>query len=133
MLDSLIPGLTHDATMTVTPSHTVPAMGDLVGSTADMPPVLATAVMILFMEYTCLDTVAPHLEPHERTVGTRVDVTHVAATPVGDTVRCAAELVGVDGRALTFRVSLYDTRGLIGEGRHHRAVIDFEKFLARLA
>jgi fluoroacetyl-CoA thioesterase len=75
----------------------------------------------------------PWLEPGEHTVGTHVNVSHVAATPVGMKVTSTAELVAVEGRKLSFRVSCRDEVDLIGEGTHERAVIYPEKFMARLA
>ncbi|MCT2580423.1 MULTISPECIES: thioesterase family protein [unclassified Mesorhizobium] len=101
-------------------------------SFADMPPVFATAFMVGFIEWACVEALRPFLSSHERTVGTHVDVSHVAATPVGMTVTADVELVAVQGRKLRFKVSCSDENGLIGEGFHERAVVDHDKFMARV-
>ena len=92
--------------------------------------VLATPMMIALMEKTCLQSVRPFLEEGQDTVGTRVDVTHSAATPVGMTVRCESELVEIDRRRLVFRVTARDDAGVVGEGMHERFIIDLAKFQA---
>ena len=94
-------------------------------------PVFATPAMISLMENTAYKSVAEHLEEGCGTVGTLMNVSHVAATPVGMKVTCETELIKVDGRALTFCVKAYDECGLIGEGTHERFVIMEEKFLAK--
>ncbi len=94
--------------------------------------VFATPMMIALMEGTCADSVAPHLEEGQGTVGTHVDVSHCAATPVGMKVHCESELIEVDRRRLLFKVAAYDERGLIGEGKHERFVIDSAKFQAKI-
>lgn len=90
--------------------------------------VYATPMMIALMEKTCADTVEPYLAEGEGTVGTLVNVTHSAATPVGMKVSCECELVEVDRRRLVFKVTAYDERGVIGEGLHERFIINKEKF-----
>lgn len=94
-------------------------------------PVFATISMIGLMEKTCLESVLPHLEPGQDTVGTHVNVSHCSATPVGMKVWCDSELVEIDRRRLVFRVAAYDEAGLIGEGTHERFIIEKEKFIAR--
>lgn len=93
--------------------------------------VYATPMMIALMERTCRLSVKPFLEEGEETVGTRVDVNHVSATPIGMQVRCESELVEIDRRRLVFRVCAYDETGLIGEGTHERFVINEQKFIAK--
>ncbi len=112
---------------------TVPAVSQAFTGFSDMPPVFATAFMVGFIEWTCIEALRPFLEPHERTVGTHVDVSHSAATPVGMTVTAEVELIAVEGRTLRFKVSCRDEAGLIGEGFHDRAVIDAAKFMARVS
>lgn len=90
--------------------------------------VFATPMMIALMEKTCACSVEPFLTEVEGTVGTHVNVSHCAATPVGMKVRCESELVEVDRRRLVFKVRAFDERGLIGEGNHERFIIDKEKF-----
>lgn len=90
--------------------------------------VFATPCMIALMENTAFESVLAELDEGCGTVGTRINVSHVAATPVGMKVHCETELVRVDGRALTFQVKAFDECGLIGEGEHERFVIFEEKF-----
>lgn len=94
-------------------------------------PVYATPAMIALMENTAFESVAQYLEEGCGTVGTALNVKHVAATPIGMKVTCKTELVKVDGRALTFEVKAYDECGLIGEGVHERFIITEEKFMAK--
>lgn len=89
--------------------------------------VYATPMMILLMEYTCDNSVTRYLEEGMGTVGIKVDVTHISATPVGMKVWCESELINIDGRKLTFSVKAYDEKGLIGEGTHERFIINKEK------
>ncbi len=94
--------------------------------------VYATPMMIALMENTCATCVAPYLETGQGTVGTHVNVSHSAATPVGMRVHCDCELIEVDRRRLVFKVAAYDERGLIGEGLHERFIIDSAKFQAKI-
>jgi fluoroacetyl-CoA thioesterase len=132
-LDDLKPGLRHSATLTVSEALAVPAQARLFAPDTDMPPVFATAQMIAFVEWTCVAAVAPYLGAHQRTVGTRVELTHTAATPIGMTVTAEVELVEANGRTLRFKVACRDEKEPIGEGFHERTVIDHERFMARLA
>ena len=93
--------------------------------------VYATPAMIALIEETAWKSVAPYLEEGQSTVGTRLDVSHVAPTPLGMTVRCETELTEVDGRRLVFAVNVYDKAGLIGKGTHERFIIMSEKFQAK--
>lgn len=90
--------------------------------------VLATPVMVNLMEAAALNAVEGLLPEGHQTVGTRLDISHVAATPVGMQVTAHAELVKVDGRRLTFRVSAEDEKETIGEGMHERIVVNVERF-----
>jgi fluoroacetyl-CoA thioesterase len=131
-LDDLTPGLRHSATIRVTEELAVPASGRLLGAVAEMPPVFATAQMIAFVEWTCVAALAPYLAPQQRTVGTRIEISHSAATPIGMNVTADIELVEIDGRRLRFRVSCRDEAEPIGAGFHERTIIDHERFMARL-
>ena len=93
--------------------------------------VYATPQMIALIEKTAVLSVEPYLEDGQSTVGTLVNVTHCAAPPAGMKVHAETELVEVDRRKLTFKVSAYDERGLIGEGVHERFIIDIAKFQAK--
>jgi fluoroacetyl-CoA thioesterase len=131
-LADLRPGLVHAQTMTVAEALAVPAMGRAFVGATDMPPVFATAAMIAFVEWTCVAALAPFLEPHQRSVGTLVDMTHIAATPIGMRVTAEIELVGIDGRRLRFAASCRDEAEAIGAGFHERTVIDYARFMQRL-
>ena len=93
--------------------------------------VFGTPCMLALMEKTASESVAPYLEEGCGSVGTQVTISHVAATPIGMTVRCETELTEVDGRRLVFDVAAYDAKGKIGGGRHERFIIQNEKFQAK--
>jgi fluoroacetyl-CoA thioesterase len=132
-LDDLKPGLRHSATIRVTEQLAVPASGRLLGAAAEMSPVFATAQMIAFVEWTCVAALAPYIAPHQRAVGTRVEMTHSAATPIGMEVTAEIELAEIEGRRLRFKVNCHDEVESIGEGCHERTIIDHDRFMARLA
>jgi fluoroacetyl-CoA thioesterase len=112
----------------VSPEHLANQFKD-----ATLPPVLATPVMIMAMENAALNAIKPYFEAGESAVGTRVDVSHVAATPVGRRVVALAEVTNVAGRQVDFRVRALDGSEEIGRGTHGRVVIDLAKFSAHLA
>ena len=93
--------------------------------------VFATPNMIGLMEQAAQVSVAPFLEEGQGTVGTKIEVTHDAATPLGMKVWAESELIEIDRRRLVFEVKAYDECGLIGRGRHERFIIQNEKFLAK--
>jgi fluoroacetyl-CoA thioesterase len=95
--------------------------------------VLSTPHMIGYMERTCRDTVLPLLDRGHDTVGTHVDVRHLAAAPIGMSVRFLAEVIEVDGRRIRFRVEAWDEKEKMGEGTHERTVINIAKFATKLA
>ncbi|HKJ50891.1 MAG TPA: thioesterase family protein [Gammaproteobacteria bacterium] len=94
--------------------------------------VLATPVMIMLLEEAALNAVEDLLPPGYQTVGTHLDVSHIAATPVGMRVQACAEVTGVEGRKLTFRVWAEDEVERIGEGTHERIVVEVERFDRRI-
>lgn len=94
--------------------------------------VFATPEMVRLMERAAVNGLKPYLAEGQQSVGTVVNVKHLAATPIGATVTARAELVAVDGRRLTFKVSAHDGAELIGEGMHERALIDLARFEARV-
>jgi fluoroacetyl-CoA thioesterase len=96
-----------------------------------MLDVLATPIMIAMIEATAADSVAPFLEPGTSTVGTMLDVKHIAPTPVGLEVVCRTELVEVDRRRLVFKVEVSDPEEVVGTGIHERFVVDNSKFMAK--
>ena len=120
-------GIKNKMGIVVTEGRTAKAMG------SGELPVFATPAMIALVEETCWRSVADELESGQGTVGTMLDVKHVSATPVGMKVWCESELVGVDGRKLTFSVKVFDEAGLVGEGTHERFIIDNKRFLEKAA
>ena len=98
----------------------------------DMPMVYATPMMILEMEMASGDAIRGYLEPGWITVGTEVDIRHLAATPVGATVRTTAKVIAVERRVIRFEVEAFDDKRRIGEGRHARGLINVEAFTKRL-
>lgn len=129
---SLVVGHRHSEQLRVEPRHSVPQLDSAWPGFRDMPPVLATAMMIAFIEQTCIMGLRPFLSPGQRTVGTHVDISHMAATPIGMTITAEVELVAIEGRTLSYKVSCRDEAGLIGEGTHRRTIIDFDRFVQRL-
>ena len=94
--------------------------------------VFATPAMIALMESAALSAVDPLLPPGWSTVGTELSVKHFSATPLGMKVSARAELLNIDGRALSFKVEAFDDAGKIGEGLHSRFIVENEKFLAKV-
>ena len=94
--------------------------------------VLATPWMIGWMERTCRDSVLPLLEAGHDTVGTHVDVHHLAATPMGMTVTFRAEVTSVEERRVNFRVEAWDEKQKCGEGTHQRAIVNIARFAAKM-
>jgi fluoroacetyl-CoA thioesterase len=99
---------------------------------ATLPAVLATPVMILLMENAALNAIKPYLAAGQTALGTRVDVMHLAATPIGRTVIAEAEVTAVDGRRIDFAVRAFDGAEQIGAGTHQRTLIDRDRFNERL-
>lgn len=99
---------------------------------AMLPPVFATPVMVMLMENAALNAIKPYLSSNESCVGTRVDVTHLAATPVGMTATATAVVTAVEGRKIEFRIDASDGIDVIGTAHHERMVIDRVKFGERL-
>jgi fluoroacetyl-CoA thioesterase len=97
-----------------------------------LPPVFATPMMVMLMENAALNAIKPYLEASESCVGTRVDVSHLAATPVGMTVTATAEVTAVNGRKIEFRVEATDGIDRIGVATHERVVIDRARLADRL-
>lgn len=118
-------GLTGEATTTVVHENTAASVG------AGGVEVFGTPMMIALMENAAWRTVADHLDTGLVTVGTLVNVKHLAATPLGQQVRATAELVEIDRRRLVFKVEAYDEKQKIGEGLHERFIVDLERFLPK--
>ena len=93
--------------------------------------VFATPCMIALMENTAYRSVQPYLEPGQGTVGTLLNVKHLAATPVGMEVRCETKLIEIDRKRLVFEVKAFDACGLIGGGLHERFIVDNQRFMQK--
>jgi fluoroacetyl-CoA thioesterase len=122
----LKPGLVGEATLVVEEKHTAYHLG------SGGVNVLATPIMIALMEEAGRNAMEYLLEPGQLTVGAALDVKHLAPTPMGMKVTARAELLAVDGRMLTFHVEAHDEREKVGEGTHIRAIINLDKFMARV-
>ena len=124
-MDALSIGLKGLAETLVTEENTAAAMG------SGLLPVYATPAMLALMEKAAADSVQPFLPEGQGTVGTRLSVSHLAATPIGLTVRAESELIAVDRRKLRFSVRAWAGDELIGEGEHERFIIDNARFLEK--
>ena len=134
MKDSLKPGLTHRFQFRIPPSKTVPQLYPESQMFREMPEVLATGYMVGLLEWACIDALRPHLDwPREQSLGTHVNLSHLAATPPGLTVTVDVRLDHVDGRKLRFSLTAHDGVDKITEGTHERIVIDSTRFTARIA
>jgi fluoroacetyl-CoA thioesterase len=133
MKATLKPGLTHRLVYTVAENKTVPHTFPESPQIAAMPKVFATGFMIVLMEWACTELLAQHLDDGEGSVGVHVDVSHLAATPPGMTVTVDVECTQVAGQKISFKVKAHDGMDLIGEGRHDRFVVAWDKFNARVA
>jgi predicted thioesterase len=125
-LSKLTAGLEGTVSATVAPPRMAPAMG------SGGAPVFASPSMIALMEGACVACVEHLLPPDHQSLGTHLDVHHIAATPEGLTVTAKARLTAVDGRKLTFAVEAHDGVETIGKGVHTRVVVDTPRFMARL-
>jgi fluoroacetyl-CoA thioesterase len=96
------------------------------------PPVLSTPWLLQIMERASYEAILPHLEPGETSVGHSFDFRHLAPTPAGDTIVATARVTAVDGKMIHLDFEAHDSRGLIAEGKHIRAVINVERFNQRL-
>jgi predicted thioesterase len=122
----LKPGLKGEAGLLVSEQHTAPRVG------SGVVHVLATPVMINLIEAAALAAVEKLLPPGYQSLGTLLNVRHIAATPVGMHIRATATVQRVDGRTIYFTVQAHDERELIGEGTHERVVVNVAKFDERV-
>ncbi len=123
-MDKLVPGLTGETEAIVTEAHTAASLG------SGNVPVLGTPALVGLMEGAAVQSLAGRLPPGKSSVGGRIDVRHLAPTPVGMHIRARAELSKVQGRRLEFRVEAWDEVERIGHATHERFIIDVEPFIA---
>ncbi len=121
-----VPGLTGEIEHVVTGDDTAARWG------SGLVPVFSTPALVGLMESAAVKALEGRLSSGQTSVGAQIDMRHLAATPVGMKVRVRAELTGVDGRKLTFKVHAWDEVELIGEAEHERFVVDETRFLARV-
>lgn len=133
MKDSIKAGLEHEIEFTVNENKTVPKLYPESELFRTMPEVFATGFMVGFMEWACMDALAPHLDEGEHSVGVHVNVSHCAATPAGMKVRAKVRCTAVDGQKTSWYVEAYDEKELIGKGSHDRFTINVERFNQRVA
>ena len=124
--EKIVAGLRGSVSITVGEEHTAPSIG------SGKVRVLATPVMINLIEAAALDAVEHLLPAGYQSLGTHLDVRHIAATPVGMRVTATAEVVRVEGRTVDFRVEARDEKELIGDGTHQRVVVNVSKFDQRV-
>lgn len=125
-LSRIAPGLEGHAELIVGEQHTAPRIG------SGRVRVLATPVMINLMEAAALDAAENLIPAGHQSLGIKLDVRHIAATPVGMRVRATARLLEVEGRTLKFFVEARDEKDLIGDGAHHRLIVNVERFDKRV-
>ncbi len=133
MKDALKPGIESEFKFHIPESKLVPALYPESAEFQEMPEVFATGYMVGFLEWACIKAINPYLDwPSEQTVGTHIDVSHIAATPAGFEVTAKVRLMVVDGRRLLFEVEAHDGMELISRGKHERFIINKAKFDAKM-
>jgi fluoroacetyl-CoA thioesterase len=133
MKPSMRVGLKHRFAYKVPENKTVPHAFPESPELSSMPKVFATGFMVVLIEWACIQLMTPHMDAGEGSLGTAINVTHLAATPPGFTVTVDVECTKIDGKKLEFNVRAHDGADLIGEGTHGRAVVMWDKFNARVA
>ncbi len=124
-MSELTPGITGEKSVAVSIENTALAMG------SGTLRVFATPAMIALVEGCCAESVEGYLGDGNTSVGTHIEVDHLAASPVGASVLCKSKLTGVDGRKLDFEFEVYDNKDLIGKGRHTRFTVAADRFLTK--
>ncbi len=133
MKPTLKAGLKHSFSYRVPENKTVPFTYPESPEISAMPKVFATGFMIVLIEWACVRLLKPHLDAGEGSLGTHIDVSHLAATPPSLTVTVDVEVLQVSGRKVAFKVRAHDGVDLIGEGRHERVVVAWDRFTAKVA
>ena len=134
MKETLKPGIKYEHKYLIPQSKTVPSLYPEAEEFVAMPEVFATGFLVGFLEWACIKAINPHLDwPKEQTVGTHINVSHLAATPPGLEVTAKVELIEVDGRRLRFSVEANDGIDVISKGEHERFIIIKDKFDAKLS
>ena len=133
MKETLKPGIKYQHKFVMPLSKTVPALYPESPEFLAMPEVFATGYLVGFLEWSCIKAINPHIDwPQEQTVGTRINISHEAATPPGLEITASVELIKVEGRKLVFSVEAHDGVDLISRGEHERIIINKEMFDAKM-
>ena len=129
------PGLTIGAKgvhrLPIGEAHTVPRLYPESAEFRAMPGVLATGYMVGLMEWACIELLLPYYDEGEGSLGTHIDVSHLAPTPPGMTVTVETEIAAIDGKFVWFSVRAHNGVDLIGEGRHQRALVRWDRFVPK--
>lgn len=133
MKETLKPGLEYTHNFRIGKNKCVPALYPEADEFVAMPEVFATGFLVGFLEWACIKALNPHIDwPREQTLGTHINVNHIAATPPDFEVTAKVRLVEVDGRRLRFEVEAHDGVDLISKGEHERVVIERARFDSRI-
>ncbi len=132
MKDTLKPGDKARLEYKVPANKTVPYLYPEAHDFQLMPTVFATGFMVGLMEWACIKVLEPHLNPGEGSLGIHIDVSHIAATVPGQVVTVDAECTGIQGRRVAFTVFAHDGLEKIGEGRHERMIVPWERFVSKV-
>ena len=133
MMPTLTQGASHSMSKVVDESMTVPHVPGEYASFAAMPRVFATAALVGFIEAACMETLVPYLEAGEVTLGTVIDITHSAPTPVRGTVRAEVTVTKVEPRSVTVSVTVLDDEDVVSVGIHTRAIVSRDRFEQKVA
>ena len=133
MKETLHPGLQHTFSFLVSKEKTVPYVYPESDLFREMPQVFATAFLVGFMEWACMEALRPYLEAGEVTLGTMINVTHQAATPPGMQVTAVVKCLEVEGKRTLWEIEVRDEVEVIGKGTHERFTVNQDKFCARIA
>ncbi len=132
-MSHLVPGIEHELRFVVPLEKTVPYLYPEAPEFVAMPEVFATGFMVGLIEWACIQAIAPHLDDGELSLGTRVDLSHDAATPPGMEIVARVRLEQIEGRRLIFSAQAHDERDAICSGTHERFLVDRARFLAGVA
>jgi predicted thioesterase len=125
-IEGIKEGVVSEAAYAVTPERTAIRIG------SGTLEVFGTPAMVLLVEKICLQMVDPLLPEGQTTVGSQIDIRHLAPTPVGDQVRLRAEIVSIEKNVVTFEVKIWDSVELVGDAKHQRVILDVDRFLNRV-
>jgi len=131
--ETLKPGIEYTHTFRIGENKCVPALYSEADEFVAMPEVFATGFLVGFLEWACIKALNPHIDwPREQSLGTHINISHIAATPPGFEITAKVRLLEVDGRRLRFEVEAHDGMDLISTGEHERVVIERERFDSKM-